>query len=425
LAAALTSAAELAAGAGQTPGGDTAAEARTPFELPAAHRELQQAASALARSVADQAAAADESDVVDPAMREALRASGLAGLCVPATYGGKDERIDPLAITVVREVLMGTSAHLDSLFAMQGIGSYAIAAGGSEQLRARWLPRVAAMDAIAALALTEPDVGSDLKAISTTIGEHGDELVVTGHKSFITNAGAASFYTVLGREGEGYSLALVPADMAGVRVSAGPRLLAPHVIGEVLFDGARVPAGNRIGPPGGAFPLVLATLATFRVSVAGSAVGLAQAALDEAVRHARGRRQFGAALAELGPIPSMLGAAWTQVEMARALTYTAAGRAAAGPLDNLHWSSMAKVAATEAAGRVVDTAVQVMGRFGLVHGSKIERLYRNARPMRIYEGGNEVLLGQLARKLGRAAGTDPADPRRRFQGVPDLDSKLL
>jgi len=137
------------------------------------------------------------------------------------------------------------------------------------------------------------------------------------------------------------------------------------------------------------------------VSVAGAAVGLAQAALDEAVRHATGRRQFGSSLAELGPMPHLLATCWTEIEMARSLTYTAAARAAADPLANLDWSSMAKVAATETAGRVVDRALQIMGRFGLITGSKIERLYRDARPMRIYEGGNEVLLGQLARRLTR------------------------
>jgi acyl-CoA dehydrogenase len=252
--------------------------------------------------------------------------------------------------------------------------------------------------------LTEPDVGSDLKAVTTAVRQDGDEIVVSGHKSFITNAGSADLYTVLGREDDGYSLVLVPADTPGVRVATGPRLIAPHVMGEVFLDAARVPSANRIGLPGEAFPLVLGTLATFRVSVAGAAVGLAQAALDEAVRHAAGRVQFGEPLARIGPIPHMLGTSWAEVESARALTYRAAALAAADPLANLDWSSMAKVAATETAGRVVDRAVQVMGRFGLVTGSRIERLYRNARPMRIYEGGTEVLTGQLSRRLVRRLG---------------------
>lgn len=370
------------------------------FELPQRYQQLREQALAVADSVAERAAEADDSMTADPVMRKALAESGLTRLAVPRAYGGIDEKVDSLAMTVVREALMGTSAHLDGLFGMQGIGSLALSVAGSEELKQAWLPRVARLDAIVALALTEPDVGSDLRSVTTTISVGADSSVtVSGHKSFITNAGDATFYTVLGREDDGYSLALVPADAPGVLVERGPKLIAPHILGEVRFDDVRLPASHRVGAPGEAFKLVLATLATFRVSVAGAAVGLAQAALDEAVRHTTGRRQFGSALAELGPIPQLLGTSWLEIEQARLLTYQAASRAAADPLGNLHLSSMAKVAATEAAGRVTDRAVQMMGRFGLITGSKIERLYRNARPMRIYEGGNEVLLGQLGRKL--------------------------
>ncbi len=154
-------------------------------------------------------------------------------------------------------------------------------------------------------------------------------MTVNGRKSFITNAGDAAFYTVLGREGDGYSLMLVPADTPGVQVQRGPRLIAPHILGEVSLEDVRVPGDHRVGGPGEAFKLVLATLATFRVSVAGAAVGLAQAALDEAVRHTTGRRQFGSALAELGPIPQLLGTSWMEIEQARLLTYRAASLAAA------------------------------------------------------------------------------------------------
>ena len=370
------------------------------FELPARYRQLHEQALAVASSVADHAAEADDSLTADPVMRKALADSGLPALAVPRAYGGTDEKVDSLAMTVVREALMGTSAHLDGLFGMQGIGSLALSVAGSEEVKRAWLPRVAQLDALAALALTEPDVGSDLRSVTTAITRRPDSsVVVNGHKSFITNAGDAAFYTVLGREDDGYSLVLVPADTPGVQVQHGPRLIAPHILGEVSFDDVHLDASHRVGAPGEAFTLVLATLATFRVTVAGAAVGLAQAALEEAVRHTTGRRQFGSALAELGPIPQLLGGSWMEIEQARVLTYLAASRAAADPLGNLHLSSMAKVTATETAGRVTDRAVQMMGRFGLIAGSTIERLYRNARPMRIYEGGNEVLLGQLGRKL--------------------------
>jgi acyl-CoA dehydrogenase len=378
------------------------------FELPDRYRELQAQARTLASSVAGIAGEADESGSVHPEVRARLAASGLAAVTVPAEFGGRFARVDSLAVTVVREVLAGVSAHLDSVFAMQGIGSYPIAIGGSDAVRKRWLPAVASCEAIAALALTEPEVGSDLKAITTSISEQDGDLIVTGHKSFITNAGDAAFYCVLGREGAGYSLVLVPAAQAGVTVTHPHQIIAPHVLGDVVLDGVRVPADHRIGQPGEGFRLALATLATFRVSVAGAAVGLAQAALDEAVRHTSSREQFGTPLARLGPVPGMLARSWTDIEMARSLTYRAAAAAARDPLANLYLSSMAKVAATEISGQVVDRAVQVMGRFGLVRGSLIERLYREARPMRIYEGATEVILDSLARQLIKrhAAGSE-------------------
>ncbi|MGK5170385.1 acyl-CoA dehydrogenase family protein [Geodermatophilus sp. CPCC 205761] len=373
------------------------------FELPDAHRDLLQQAREVAGKVRWRATEADAATDVDPVMREALQESGLAAITVPAAHGGATEQVDSLAVTVVREAFGGVSAHLDSLFAMQGIGSYALSVAAAPRVQQEWLPRVVALEAIAALCLTEPAVGSDLRSITTTVVERDGELVLDGHKSFITNAPAAAFFTVLAKEESGFSLVFVPADTPGVHVQSGPDLIAPHIIGDVRFDGVRVPLDSRVGQPGQAFPLVLQTLATFRVSVAGSAVGVAQAALDEAVAHTTSREQFGSTLARLGPIPQMLGTCWTEIEQARLLTYSAATRAAADPLGALHWSSMAKVAATEAAGRVTDRCVQMMGRFGVVTGSTIERLYRNARPMRIYEGGNEVLLGQLAKTLTRPA----------------------
>ncbi|MPY56499.1 acyl-CoA dehydrogenase family protein [Streptomyces spongiae] len=375
------------------------------FELSAEHLAARERARVLAERLRHRAEEADAATELDPVVREALRASRLVELAVPA--GNGKGAVDPVAVTVVREALMGVSAHLDSMFAMQGVGSYALAAAGSPDVRGRWLPRIAALDAIAALALTEPEIGSDLRAVSTRAQERGGALVVSGRKSWITNAGAADCFTVLCREGDGHSLVLIPADTPGLRVEPGPDIIAPHVLGTVDLDDVRVPQDHRIGAAGGAFPLVLATLATFRVSVAGAAVGLAQAALEEAVRHTTSRRQFGTTLDRLGPLPHLLGTSWTEVESARLLTYAAATRAAADPKAALHWSSMAKVAATETAGRVVDRCVQMMGRFGLVAGSTIERLYRNARPMRIYEGGNEVLTAQLAKTLTRPLAPKP------------------
>jgi acyl-CoA dehydrogenase len=191
----------------------------------------------------------------------------------------------------------------------------------------------------------------------------------------------------------------VPAATPGVTVTSPHQVIAPHVLGDVVFDQVRVPTDHRLGDKGAGFKLMLATLATFRVSVAGVGVGIAQAALDEALRHAHTREQFGVPLSRLGSVPSKLAESWVEIEMARTMTYRAAAAAARDPLAALHLSSIAKVGATETAGRVVDRCVQVMGRFGIVQGSKIERLYREARPTRIYEGATEVILDSLAKKM--------------------------
>lgn len=374
------------------------------FELPDAYRDIREEARALAGSVAHLAVEADGMSDVHPGMLDALRGSRLTDLMVPAAHGGRFDEVDPLAVCVAREGLMGTSAHLDSLFALQGIGSYAITRGGSDEQRDRWLPRVASAEVLAALALTEPVAGSDLKSLTTTIEESADGLVVRGEKAFISNAGHAAFYTVLGREGDGYSVVLVPADTPGLSTEPSPEIIAPHVLGTVRLEDVVVPADHRLGEPGAGFDLVLSTLAVFRVSVAGAAIGLAEAALAEATRHANERVQFGRPLARLGPVAALLADSWTDVEQARLLTYRAAARARKDPLATLHHSSMAKLAASEAAGRVVDRCVQVMGRWGLVRDSTIERLYRAARPMRIYEGASEVLRLGIARALGEEMG---------------------
>ena len=373
------------------------------FELPESYLAIIEEAKKVAQQVAPYAHHADEADHFDPNVRQILAESGLCSLTVPKKFGGRFEEVDSLAVTVVREQLAYESAHVDSMFCMQGIGSYALAQAGSPALQEAWLPAVGRLESIAALGLTEPDVGSDMRAITTTIEVDGDSLRINGHKSFITNAGDADFYTMLGKEtvdGEiAYSLVLIPASTPGLSVSHPHQIIAPHVLGDVIMKDVMVPSSHRIGEPGKGFNLVLATLSTFRVSVAGAAIGIAQAALDEATKHAAGREQFGVPLARLGGIPAQLANSWAEIEMARALTYRAAAASARDARANLYLSSLAKAGATEMSGRVVDRAVQIMGRFGIVRGSKIERLYREARPLRIYEGATEVIYDSLSKQL--------------------------
>jgi acyl-CoA dehydrogenase len=305
---------------------------------------------------------------------------------------------------VVRERLMPASAQLDALFALQGIGSYAIVRAGSDAQKERWLPGVAAGTALAALALTEVAAGSDLSAIETALDTRDDALVLNGDKSFISNAGVAAFYTVLAREGQATSLVLVPGDVSGLTIEDEPELIAPHVLGRLRFDDVVLASDARIGVAGKGMEHVLATLAVFRASVAAAAVGLAQEAMNEALAHACARQQFGKPLARQGQIEAMLADSWTEIEMARLLTYRAAARAASDPRGALVHSSMAKMAATETAAKVTDRAVQILGRFGLIKGSKVERLYRQARPLRIYEGASEVIRGSIARELVKSYG---------------------
>ena len=375
-----------------------------PIEISSDHKQMVDECRALANEVEPFSIEADESSVMHAPTLEAFRSSGLSNLMVPAAYGGRFDEVDPLAVCLAREVFMKTSSHLDSLFALQGIGSYAISRAGSESQKEEWLPAVGKGDALAALALTEPVAGSDLKGINTKAEVTKDGLILTGAKSFISNAGSASFYTTLAKEGDGYSLFLVPADVDGLTVSPSPEIIAPHVLGELAFDNVVLPESSRLGEPGAAFRHVLATLSVFRISVAGAAVGLMQGALEEAVRHCSAREQFGRPLAKHGPVATLLADSWSDLESSRLLTYQTAAMAADDPEGNLDRSSLAKLTATEAATRVVDRCVQSMGRWGLIRGSKIEKYYRQARPMRVYEGASEVLRLGIASRLVKELG---------------------
>ncbi len=344
-----------------------------PIEISSDYKQMVDECRALANEVEPFSIEADESSVMHAPTLDAFRSSGLSNLMVPAAYGGRFDEVDPLAVCLAREVFMKTSSHLDSLFALQGIGSYAISRAGSESQKEEWLPAVGKGDALAALALTEPVAGSDLKGINTRAEVAKDGLILTGAKSFISNAGSASFYTTLAKEGDGYSLFLVPADVDGLTVSPSPEIIAPHVLGELVFDNVVLPESSRLGEPGAAFRHVLATLSVFRISVAGAAVGLMQGALEEAVRHCSAREQFGRPLAKHGPVATLLADSWSDLESSRLLTYQTAAMAADDPEGNLDRSSLAKLTATEAATRVVDRCVQSMGRWGLIRGSKIEK----------------------------------------------------
>src|SRR5215212_2607400 len=315
--------------------------------------------------------------------------------------------LDARSLCVVREALSYYSPLADLAFVMQGLSTYAVSLAAPEHVRDFWLERARAGRAIAAFALTEPEAGSDVSSIRTEARREGDSYVITGRKCFISNAGLADFYTVFARTGtraDGraeLSAFVVGARMPGFRVAARTELVAAHPIGELEFEGVRVPAEDRVGAEGQGFSLAMQTMDMFRASVGAAACGMARRALDESVAYAKARRQFGVTLAMHQLIQEKLAVMQTELDAARLLVYRAAHLrdSGASPAQLTRAASEAKFYATEAAQRVVDEAVQIHGGYGLVRGSTVERLYRDVRALRIYEGTSEIQKLIIAREM--------------------------
>lgn len=362
------------------------------------HRELAARARAFVeRAIEPRAAAADSGDP-DRAGREFLdsfAAEGLLAYLVPREAGGAADRPELRSVCLLREAIAASSALADSVFAVQGLGSYPIALVGDDDLKKRYLPRVARGAAIAAFALTEAAAGSDAGALETTALRDGGDYVLDGTKTLISNAGIASFFTVFAKTNpsggrKGISAFLVDADAPGFRVTRSIPLLAPHPIGELALEGCRVPADRRLGGEGDGLKIALATLDFFRASVAAAACGLATRALREARSRAQGRVQFGSPLAEFQATRFALADMATELDAARLLVYRAAWMKDQGADRITRQASTAKLFATEAAQRIVDRAVQMHGGAGVVRGAVVERLYREVRALRIYEGTSEI-----------------------------------
>lgn len=332
-----------------------------------------------------------------------LARDGLLEYTAPAR-SGNDERLDARALCVIREHLSYQSSLADLMFTMQGLGSFPVSLAGSEAVRLRLLPAVRKGEAIAAFAITEPDAGSDASAIKTTARREGDHYILDGEKTFISNAGIADFYTVFAKTDaekgtKGISAFVVERDSPGFSFEGSIELIAPHPIGKISFNGCRIPASNLLGEEGQGFRIAMTTLDMFRPTVGAAAVGLAGRAMDEAVSYAKRRMQFGKAIAEFQAIQIKLADMATELDAARLLVHRAAWKK-----DNLadrvtKEAAMAKLFATEAAQRIIDQAVQIHGGTGVVLGSVVEKLYREVRALRIYEGTSEiqrlVIAGQL------------------------------
>lgn len=365
----------------------------TPF-FTSGHRTLAQRVIEFIQTEIEPRAGEDERNA-DDALRSYVRllaAHDLLGYAV-ATPG---ERFDLRAFCLIREALSYSSALADLAFVMQGLGTYAISLAASEHVRDFWLERARGGQAIGAFALTEPDVGSDVAAVKTTAHREDDTYVINGRKRFISNAGVADFYTVFARTGnrEGgraeLSSFIVSARMPGFSVVERTEMIAPHPIGELEFNNCRVPAEDMIGNPGDGLRLALQTLDSFRASVGAAACGMAGRALDESLSYAKSREQFGKKLAEHQLIQEKLADMATELDAGRLLVYRAAYLKDAGDERSTREASEAKLFATEAASRIVDQAVQIHGGTGLVRGEVVERLYRDVRALRIYEGTSEI-----------------------------------
>ncbi len=327
---------------------------------------------------------------------------------VPATYGGTLEGpFRSVTLCILREELARTCPPAEELFAIQGLGSYPILLAGTEAQKRRWLPPLARGEMVPAFALTEPDAGSDAAALTTRAELRGDHWALTGAKRFISNAPVASLYVVFARTGsvagaKGLSAFVVPADAPGLTGRA-MHTLAPHVIGELFFENCRIPVDHRLGAEGEGWRVAMGTLDVFRASVGAQAVGLAQAGHDLAIAHARRRTQFGQPIAQFQAVQLKLADMATELRAARLLVYSAARLRDSGAERVTMESAMAKLFATEVAQRVLDEAVQIHGGAGVLRGSPIERLYREVRAPRIYEGTSEIQRLIIARQLLREA----------------------
>ncbi len=339
----------------------------------------------------------EDESAPEASVRTWVRALGEAGWLQACTA------LDVRKLALARERLAYRSAIGDFGFAMQGLGSGAITLFGSPLLQSRYLKGVASGVAIAAFALSEREAGSDVGALKTQARSAGDRYVLDGEKTWISNAGIADFYVVFARSSadstgsKGISAFVVDADADGLHVGERIETLSPHPLGTVTFDGCVVPASHRLGEEGEGFKIAMATLDLFRTTVGAAALGFARRAYDEARAHAATRELFGAPLASMQLTQAAIAEMALDIDAAALLVYRAAWAKDNGAKRITREAAMAKLFATEAAGRICDRAVQLFGARGIARGEVVERLYRDVRALRIYEGASEVQKLVIAR----------------------------
>jgi acyl-CoA dehydrogenase len=344
---------------------------------------------------------------VDALCKAWVRMLGKGGwlrYCVPKGFGGVHDPLRSLYLVIARETLARHSGLADFAFTMQGLGSGPITLAGSDELKARYLPKVAAGEAIAAFALTEPEAGSDVAAMALSARRADGHYILDGEKTFISNGGIADIYVVFARTGEapgarGISAFAVEAGTPGFEIAERIEVTAPHPLARLRFDACRVPASHLVGAAGEGFKVAMRTLDIFRAGVAAAALGFARRALDEALARATSRKMFGQTLADFQLTQAALADMATEIDAAALLTYRAAWLRDVEGVATTREAAMAKMAATESAQHVIDRAVQIFGGLGVGVGTVVERLYREIRPLRIYEGATEVQKLIIAREL--------------------------
>jgi acyl-CoA dehydrogenase len=345
----------------------------------------------------------DETDL-DRACRDLVRQLGRDGwLKHTAPDHGAGAPLDVRTLCLIRETLAQHDALVDFAFAMQGLGAGPISLFGDAEQR-QWLARTRSGEAIAAFALSEQQSGSDVANIATTARRDGNGYVLDGEKTWISNAGIADFYVVFARTGEapgakGISAFIVPGDADGLSVAERLDVISPHPLARIVFDRVQVPASAMIGGPGEGFKIAMATLDVFRATVAAAALGFARRALDETLQRARSRRMFDGALGDLQLVQGAIAEMALDIDAAALLVYRAAWTKDSGAARVTREAAMAKLFATERAQRVVDKAVQLHGGDGVRRGHIVERLYRDIRALRIYEGASEVQKVIIARQM--------------------------
>lgn len=322
---------------------------------------------------------------------------------VPREHGARKRAMDVRSLCLIRETLARRSSLADFAFAMQGLGSAPISLYGGRELQEAYLPHVTAGRAIAGFAISEAEAGSNLAATATEARKDGDSYILRGEKTWISNAGIARFYVVFARTGEGpgakgLSAFVVDADAKGLEVTETINLISPHPIGSLRFTDCRVAATQRLGEAGRGLEVALATLDVFRCTVGAAALGFARRALDEAAERARSRVVFDRPLAEFQMTQQKIADMATEVDASALLVYRAAWAKDNGADRVTREAAMAKMYATEAAQRVIDNAVQIFGSQGVVAGCPVEQLYRDVRPLRIYEGTTEIQKIIIARE---------------------------